>query len=102
MSGHVGCTFPGKVEVIRQDTSVDYTGAVGPSFTGSVSGDIQMDEQLKRGSLHQDLMTHAGSFDESVYDHSKWCYDSPGLINPRQVQTTQLQCIVQTVIFPAL
>lgn len=83
-TGDIGQTFVGPKETVLDNR--DYAGYTGASYTfhnmdGAIAG-------TNRGfvNLQDNFKKEVGEFDEDAYRDSRWCYDTPGVVNPEQVQ----------------
>ena len=78
-SGHVGQTFEGMRNVaVREEDQMGFGDA---SFTFK-------DREGVIEAVHVNRDDFQGSrYDARTYEKSRWCYDTPGVVNPAQVSS---------------
>lgn len=73
----MGQTFESDMNLaVRKEDSMGYSGA---SFSfESSTGNIVAKNYDRHNMMGR-------KYDESIYEKSRWCYDTPGVVNPQQV-----------------
>ena len=81
-AGHIGQTFEGVKQTVKEDSN--YKGYTLASYEFD-----KMDDTLREGQSGADDVADERSvldeFDIGEYKNSRWCYDTPGVVNPEQV-----------------
>ena len=81
-AGHIGQTFEGVKQTVKEES--EYKGYTLASYEFDTEGDV-----VREGpSGVQDVAEERSVLDEfdiSEYKNSRWCYDTPGVVNPQQV-----------------
>ena len=87
--GYVGQTFDGSKERVRQEKGgIQYDTAT--YSYNEAEGSIQ-DSEGSKETILKEFKEAVGKYDEDLYKESRWCFDTPGLINPAQVSVIQSQ-----------
>ena len=76
--GHIGKTFEGTWNVAVGE--VDSKGWSGPTFTyDEDAGGLVASKKVNRDEMQGFV------YDETQYNLSRWCYDTPGVVSDNQV-----------------
>lgn len=81
----VGQTLPSKKDAILENHHKSVHGYIGTTYTYNSYENKVNEGTLTKGMLRREVFGEKETFDEAVYAESKWCHDTPGLVNPDQV-----------------
>ena len=82
----VGQTVLSKRDAILEEHNKSVHGYLGATYTYNTFKETVTECQLSQDKLRHEVFGEKEIFNEAVYAESKWCHDTPGLVNPEQVQ----------------
>ena len=82
----VGQTVLSKKDAILENHHKSVHGYIGTTYSYNPFEDKVNECKLNKDALRSEVFGEKELFDEAVYAESKWCHDTPGLVNPDQVQ----------------